>query len=83
MKLKEYPIFGGIAAVMVDLVAFGGDFLVSMLLSVGDVIPILSMLGAYVAPEVDFIPESTVSTLLFVAALIYIGVSVGRLVTGE
>jgi hypothetical protein len=77
--VREIPIVGAVAAIVVDVFAFGGDLLVSFLLSMGDVIPILSMLSAYVAPEVAWIPKGAVSTALMVAALLYIGVLVARL----
>lgn len=77
--VREIPIIGAVAAIVVDVVAFGGDLVFSLLLSMGDVIPILSMLSAYVAPQVTWIPRGVVSTLLMVAALLYIGVLVARL----
>jgi hypothetical protein len=77
--VREIPIVGGVVAIVVDVVAFGGDLLIKLSLSMGDVIPILSMVSAYVAPQVAWIPKGTVSTLLMVAALLYIGVLVARL----
>lgn len=82
-RLEEIPVVGAVATIVVDLLYFGGDLVVSAILSIGEIIPILSMLSAYVAPQVDFIPTSAISTALLVSALLYIGVSVARLVVPE
>lgn len=79
MNLKEIPIVGTLSAIVVDVIMFGGDVLVSFLLSLGDVIPILSLASAYVAPQLAWLSSSAISTALFVIALLYIGVSVARL----
>lgn len=81
MSWREVPIVGAVGVVSMDLLLWGGDLVGAVVLSLGDIIPILSMLGAYVAPHVDWLSESVVSTLLLVAALVYIGVSIGRLVS--
>jgi hypothetical protein len=82
MSLKEIPVVGSLAAAVVDLMMFGGDIFVSFLLSLGDVIPILSLASAYVAPQLEWLSSSAVSTALFVSALLYIGVSIARLLGG-
>lgn len=81
MSWREIPIVGTVGVLVVDLLMYGGELIVAFLLSMGEIIPILSLLSAYVAPQVEWLSQSVVSTLLMVAALLYIGVSIGRLVT--
>lgn len=84
-RLLELPIVGGVVALLLDVFLAGGDliltFLVYLLLSIGDLLPILSVASAYIAPELEWLDRSLLETALFVVALIYVGVLIARLLT--
>ena len=81
--LLEIPVLGTALAVILDLVLASGDIVIGavvfLVVSLGDILPILSVISAYVAPEVAWISESAVSTLILAVALLYVGYQVAKL----
>lgn len=82
-RVIELPAIGTALTITADLLLSGGDvvvsFLVFMLLSIGDLLPVVSALSAYVAPQVEWIPSGSVETLLMAFALLYVGINLGQL----
>lgn len=83
-EIKEIPIVGGLLAFSVDIIVNGGDFLLaglsSILLSVGDLVPILSLVAGTIAPRLEWLPQGLFDRLLLLAAVVFVGVQIGRLI---
>lgn len=83
-RALELPVIGTAIAVAFDALLMGGDtvlaLLGTLLLSLGDILPILSMMSAYVAPQLDWLNSGTVDTVLLLTALLLVGVQIGQLI---
>lgn len=85
MTLRDIPILGGALAVAGDLMLAGGDVILSglatILLSVGEIVPILSLIAGTIAPRVDWIPTGLFDQLLLTAAVLLVGIQIARLLS--
>jgi len=81
----DIPILGGVLSLLGDLFLTGGDLilgtLATMLTSLGDVVPILSLVAGTIAPRLDWLPTGIANQLLLFAAVLLVGVQVARLLT--
>lgn len=73
----ELPVLGGITAVVVDIVAFGGTMLVELLAS-GELISILSIATGVLAPRLQWLDEQLLSAAILVTGLLYLGITISR-----
>lgn len=83
-ELKEIPIVGGLLAFAGDIILNGGDLLLgglsTLLLSVGDLVPILSLVAGTIAPRLEWLPEGLFNQLLLFAAVVFVGIQIARLI---
>lgn len=83
MSLRDIPILGGAVAIAGDLMLAGGDVILSgiatLLLSVGELVPILSLLAGTIAPRVEWLPTGLFDQLLLFAAVLLVGIQIARL----
>jgi len=82
-QIREIPLLGGALAVVGDLVLAGGDVILgtlsTVLLSVGDLVPILSLVAGTIAPRVEWLPQGLFDQLLLFAAVLLVGIQIARL----
>ena len=85
MILREIPILGAALAISGDILVSGGDILLPILegliLSLGDILPIISIMSGIIAPEIDWMPEGLFTEVLLVVALLVVGVQTARLIS--
>ena len=81
--IREIPILGAALALVGDLVLAGGDVIVgtlsTVLYSVGDVVPILSLVAGTIAPRVAWLPQGLFDQLLLFSAVLLVGIQIARL----
>ncbi|WP_181691556.1 hypothetical protein [Natronomonas sp. LN261] len=82
MNLREIPILGASAGILLDVLLYGGEFLAALLsvlaTDVGSLLTTVSIMSTYVAPAVEWLPEGALNTLLVVLAAVLVGVNVAR-----
>lgn len=82
MSLRDVPIIGGSAAIIVDVLMFGGNFLAALLsvllTDVGSLLTTVSITSEFIAPAVEWLPREALNTALVVLASVFVGINVAR-----
>lgn len=76
--VRSVPILGSVAAVGGDLLLNGGEIILSLLASLAELFPVISLVSGSIAPQLDWIPTGLANQILLVAAVAAVGIRLYR-----
>ncbi len=82
--VNRQDVFGaGIVGLLIEFVLHGGEFIISLLgflaMNVDLLLPLLTTLQSWIAPEIAWLDASLINNVVLAVALLYIGVLLARL----
>lgn len=76
--VRSIPILGSVAAVGGDLLLNGGDIILSLIASLAELFPVISLVSGSIAPQLAWIPTGLANQILLVAAISAVGIRLYR-----